>query len=331
MKNFFQNKKVLVAGGTGMVGQKLVPKLINLGAEVYIASLDDNSLVANKVKKFYKKDLLNLDNCIKVCEEKDIVFNLLGVTGSPKQNIDRPASFMVSNLYCALNMLVAAKKNNVKNYLFTSTYGVYAPSNLMKEEDVWKTFPSEHDKFAGWAKRIGELQIEAFSKEYNFESLHVVRPANIYGPYANFDSMNSMVVASLIRKVVDGENPLKVWGDGSAIRDFVYSEDVAEGMIQVVLKKIQKPINIGSGTGISIKELVNTIINSKKIKIKPKVIFDSDKPTGDKVRILDTSFAQREKIFPKKSLQEGIDDTIDWYLKNKNSLEKRYNYFKENN
>ena len=330
MINIFRGKKILVAGGTGLVGQQLVPKLINFGAKVFVASLDDKSLVNHKIENFYNLNLMNLDNCIKITKDKEIVFNLLGVTGSPKINIEKPASFMMSNIYCAINLLMAAQISKVKKYLYTSTYGVYAHSTIMKEDDVWKTFPSENDKFAGWAKRIGELQIEAFKIEYNFESLHIVRPANIYGPYANFDPKNSMVIPSLIRRIIKGENPLFVWGNGTAIRDFIFSADVAEAMIQVMQKKIEKPINIGSGTGISIKELVNTLLSSEIIKKKPKVIFDKTKPTGDKKRILDTSLAKSYGITNKVSLKEGLDKTINWYLNNQSLTHKRFNYFKKN-
>ena len=330
MINIFRGKKILVAGGTGLVGQQLVPKLINFGAKVFVASLDDKSLVNHKIENFYNLNLMNLDNCIKITKDKEIVFNLLGVTGSPKINIEKPASFMMSNIYCAINLLMAAQISKVKKYLYTSTYGVYAHSTIMKEDEVWKTFPSENDKFAGWAKRIGELQIEAFKIEYNFESLHIVRPANIYGPYANFDPKNSMVIPSLIRRIIKGENPLIVWGNGTAIRDFIFSADVAEAMIQVMQKKIEKPINIGSGTGISIKELVNTLLSSEIIKKKPKVIFDKTKPTGDKKRILDTSLAKSYGITNKVSLKEGLDKTINWYLNNQSLTHKRFNYFKKN-
>ena len=331
MTNIFSDKKILVAGGTGLVGQQLVPKLITLGGKVFVASLDDKSLVNNKVEDFYNFDLMNLDNCIKITKDKEIVFNLLGVTGSPKTNIEKPASFMMSNIYCAINLLMAAQISKVKKYLYTSTYGVYGHTQIMKENDVWKTFPSDNDKFAGWAKRIGELQVEAFKIEYDFESLHIVRPANIYGPYANFDPENSMVISSLIRRIIEGENPLVVWGDGSAVRDFIFSEDVANAMIQVMQKKIEKPINIGSGSGISIKELVGTLISSKTIKKKPKVIFDKTKPAGDKMRILDTSLAKSYRITNNISLKEGLDKTINWYLNNQSLTKKRFNYFKKSN
>ncbi len=327
--NFFLNKKILVAGGTGMVGQMLVPKLINYGAKVIVSSMDSKNLCPKGVKKFYKLDLMHLENCIKVTKGVDIVFNLLGVTGSPKINNERPGTFMMSNLYCATNLLMGAQRSKVKHYLYTSTYGVYGPSNLMREKDLWKSSPSEHDKYAGWAKRIGELQIEAYEKEFDFKSLHIVRPANIFGPYANFNPVSSMVVSSLIKKICSKQNPLEVWGDGSAVRDFIYSEDVAEAMISIVKKKITKPINIGSGTGYSIKYLVKTLLNCKNIPQKPKVIFDKSKPQGDKIRILDTSQALKYGIKPRYNLKKALELTVDWYLNNKNSLNRRFNFFKK--
>ena len=328
MKNIFKGKSVLVAGGTGMVGVPLTKKLKQLGAKIFIASLDNISKEQKKIiKKFYKVDLINIQNCIKVTKNKDYVINLLGVTGSPKINYTNPGSFMMSNLYCAVNLLYASQINKVKRYLYTSTYGVYGKKLKMKENNVWKDFPSEHDKYAGWAKRMGELQVEAYSKEFNFEGLYVVRPANIYGPNLNFNPKNSMVVASLIKRVCENENPLIVWGDGSNIRDFIYCDDVASSILKIIQKNITKPINIGSGNGTSIKNLVKMIVNSKYIKNKPKVIFDKTKQSGDKKRVLDTTFAKSKKIVNKTKLKKGIDETIKWYLSNQNIYKKKFNYF----
>ena len=328
--SIFKNKKILVAGGTGMVGQQIIPKLIKDGGKVYVVSMDNKNLVPKKVKKFLKLNMISIKNCLKATKGMDIVFNLLGVTGSPVINNTKPGSFMMSNLYCAINLLYAAEKNKVKRYLYTSTYGVYGKSSVMKENTVWKTFPSEHDKYAGWAKRIGELQIEAYRKEFNFKSLHIVRPANIYGPYVNFNPKNSMVVASLIRRIIGGENPLRVWGDGSNVRDFIHSEDVAEALIMVMKKNIQIPINIGSGKGLSIKDLIFNILKCKNIKIKPKLVFDKSKASGDKKRILDTKLAQKNGIKPKKNIKDGLEETIEWYLKNLTNEKNRFNYFNIN-
>lgn len=281
-----------------------------------------------KIKKFFNIDLSNLKNCIKVTKDIHIVFNLLGITGSPKINIENPASFMMGNINLSLPLLEASRINKVKRYLLTSTYGVYGPSKIMKEDDVWKTFPSDHDKYAGWAKRIAELQIEAYQKEYKFEGLHIVRPGNIFGPYANFNPKNSMVVSSIIKRVIDGENPLKVWGDGKAIRDFIFSKDVATGMLEVVKKNIQVPVNLGSGKGYSIKNLVKSICNSKFVKKKPKIIFDKSKPSGDKIRILCVKRSKKLGVYKITKFQYALDETIKWYIRNKPKTKLRFNYFK---
>ena len=109
-KNNFKNRNVLVAGGTGMVGQALIPKLKKYGAKIYVASMDDKNLSPTGIKKFFKTDLININNCLKVTKNMDCVINLLGITGSPKINFSNPGSFMMSNLYCAVNLLYASEK-----------------------------------------------------------------------------------------------------------------------------------------------------------------------------------------------------------------------------
>ena len=307
--NFFRNKKVLITGGTGMIGKALVASLLKDNADITIVSLDDLEK-KNKDIEIIKKDLREFSDCLNVCKKKDIVFHLAGVKGSPNMTKKKPASFFVPTITFNTNVLEAARRCNVERILYTSSIGVYSPSKVFYEKDLWKTFPSENDKFAGWAKRMGELQAESYKIEYGLSNISIVRPANIYGPYANFDPENSMVIASLIRRIFNGENPLVVWGNGTAIRDFIFSEDVANAMLDVMQKKIEKPINIGSGTGVSVKKLVNTILTNPLIKRKPKVIFDRSKPSGDKKRILDTKLAKSYGIKNKVSLEEGLARTI---------------------
>ena len=144
-----------------------------------------------------------------------------------------------------------------------------------------------------------------------------------------FDDKNSMVVASLIKKFCNNTGEVKIWGDGSPIRDFIYSKDVARMMIDVVEKEISEPINLGSGDGVSISELVDVILNSKHIINKPKIEYEKDKPMGDKIRVLNTQLAKDNSIFPKTSLKDGIDETIEWYLKNINSVDLKFNAFNQ--
>jgi GDP-L-fucose synthase len=205
--------------------------------------------------------------------------------------------------------------------------GVYAPAEVFYEDDVWKTFPSENDRFAGWAKRMGELQAEAYKIEYGAENIVIVRPANVYGPFDNFDTNNAMVIPSLIKRALDGENPLVVWGDGSPIRDFIFAKDVAMGMVLAFEKNAPTPVNLGSGIGVSIKEIVEIIIGN--MERKPKVVWDSSKPSGDKKRLMDITRAKTIGFVPQVSIEQGIKETMDWYLKNKNIVDKRYNVFTE--
>ncbi len=274
-KNFFKNKEVLVTGGTGMIGYQLVKLLLECESKVTVVSLDEGTGY-DKVK-FIKSDLRNFENCLEVTKNKDIVFHLAGVKGSPKMTSEKPASFLVPTLMFSINMMEAARRNKIENYLFTSSVGVYEPKEVLREEDVWKSFPSPNDRFAGWAKRICELQAESYEIQYKWNKISIVRPANVYGPFDNFDIDNAMVIPSLIKKAVENDS-LIVWGDGTPIRDFIYSEDVARGMMFAVQKNIIEPINLGSGNGYQIKEIAETIIKilNKKNKIIPLGSKDAD-------------------------------------------------------
>lgn len=326
--NIFKDKKVLVTGGTGLIGRPLVDILIKAGAMVKIASLDDPSR-AHPQAEFIQVDLTQFDNCMRVCEGMDYVFNLVGIKGSPAMTAKKPASFFVPTILFDTNMMEAARRSKVERYLFTSSVGVYSPAEVFYEDDVWKTFPSENDRFAGWAKRMGELQAQAYKIEYGWDKISIVRPANVYGPYDNFDPANAMVIPSLIKRALDGENPFVVWGDGSAIRDFINAKDVARGMMLTMESGATEPINLGSGEGVSIKKIVEIIIGN--MKIKPEVIWDISKPSGDKKRLLDISRAKTLLGFePKISIEEGIKEAMDWYAENKNTADKRYNVFTEN-
>ncbi len=324
--SFYKDKKVLVSGGTGMIGRQLVELLIKSGAKVRIASLDDPSR-AHPEAEFIRVNLMDINNCLKACEGMDFVFHLAGIKGSPKMTKEKPASFFVPTLLFNTNMMEAARQSGVKRYLFTSTIGVYAPAEIFHEDDVWKTFPSENDKFAGWAKRMGELQAESYKIEHGWDKVAIVRPANTYGPYDNFDPENAMVIPSLIKRALDGENPLAVWGDGTPIRDFVHAKDVARGMLIALEKCPGYPINLGSGRGYSVKEIVE-IITSNMDK-KPEIVWDTTKPSGDKKRLMDISKAKSIGWEPEMSLEQGIKETMEWYKNHKDIVNKRYNVFTE--
>ena len=323
--NFYKKKEILVTGGTGMIGVHLVQNLKDFGAKVTVASLDNIKPIRGV--KYIKADLRNLDNCLKVTKNKNIVFHLAGIKGSPLMAKTKPASFFVPTLQFSLNMMEAAFRNKIENYLFTSSIGVYSPAKKFKEDSVWKTFPSENDKYAGWAKRICELQSEVYEIQYKWNKISVVRPANVYGPYDNFDERNAMVIPSLISRALRSKKKLSVWGNGSNIRDFIYADDVARAMIFILKKEINYPVNIGSGKGVSIKEIVEKI--NKNLSKPLEIEWSTNKILGDKIRVMDNTKLKKIGFSEFTSLEKGINKTINWYKKNLSQSTLRYNSFTE--
>src|SRR5687768_15389614 len=138
--SFYKDKKILVTGGTGLIGRPLVEILVKQGADVDIVSLDDPSRAPEGVK-FVKADLREFSNCMDACRGKEIVFHLAGIKGSPVLNQKQPASFFVPTITFNTNIMEAARRQGVSSFLYTSTVGVYAPAEVFYEDDVWKTFP----------------------------------------------------------------------------------------------------------------------------------------------------------------------------------------------
>jgi len=301
-----KNKNVLVTGGGGMVAQQLVRLLKEEGSNVTTVDLPTSGVPAD-----LQGDLRDRSFCKEIVKGQEIVFNLAGLKGSPQRVLEAPGSFSVPQVQFGANMAEISFNSDIEWYLYTSSYGVYAESDIMKEDDVWKTFPSENDWYPGWAKRMGELNVEAYMKEKGFNNCSIVRPANVYGPYDNaiFDEW-AMVVPSLIRKGYN-DDMLEVWGDGSPIRDFIYSEDVARGMLHMVKNKVSEPVNLGSGAGVTIKEVAEIIADYFGKEIE----WDITKPMGDMKRIMSTERAESYGLNPQISLKDGIIKTIEWYEK----------------
>ncbi|KGG16333.1 MULTISPECIES: NAD-dependent epimerase/dehydratase family protein [unclassified Prochlorococcus] len=318
---------VLVTGGTGMIGRYLVELLVRDSHNVTVASLDGQEL-CHPNAKFKQLDLRDINNCIEACEEIEEVYHLAGVKGSPKMCREQPADFFVPTITFSLNMMEAARRAGVKKYLYTSSVGVYHPAEIFKEDDVWSTFPSENDRFAGWAKRMGELQADAYRIQYqNSSSIYsIVRPGNVYGRYDNFDPENAMVIPSLIARLYKGENPLKVWGDGCPIRDFVHASDVARAMKYVMDNNIQEPVNVSSGNPTTIKNVVEEVIrNFHNVSYE----FTESTFQGDNKRLMDVSRLKSKGWNPLITLEDGIADTVKWFKEEGYLGYKRYNSFKE--
>lgn len=319
----FEGRNTLVTGGTGLIGRQVVDILVEAGSRVKSVSLD--KLELNPKAEYIRADLTDFCVCRDITKGMDFVFHIAGVKGSLEVTKTKPASFFVPLLMFNTNILEACRVNKVKKAVYTSSIGAYANSELFKEDAGAEGPPM--DMFPGWAKRMAELQVEAYRIQYGLDNFAVVRPCNVYGPGDNFDPQNAMVIPSLISRIYDKEDPLVIWGDGSAVRDFAYSRDIAEGLILALYHGTGKGfLNLGSGKGVSVKELVETLRSFLDFNYK----FDAAKPSGFPKRVMDISLARKSLGYePQISLAEGLKLTWEWFVKNRDEYLKRKNYFQE--
>jgi len=319
----FTRKNVLITGGTGLIGRQIVDILCDAGANVKIVSLDRIN-INGKAEHIYG-DLTSFEFCKDVTKGMDFVFHVAGIKGSIEVTKAKLASFFVPLLMFNTNVLEACRVNKVQKVVYTSSIGAYSSAEVFKESENLEGPPM--DMYPGWAKRMAEMQIQAYKIQYNLDNFAVVRPCNVYGPGDNFDPENAMVIPSLMYRIYHKENPVKIWGDGTAIRDFAYSKDVAEGVILALYHGTKSSfVNLGSGSGVSIRELVETL----RSFLDFNYVFDTSKPSGFPKRVMDISLAKKLIDYnPTTSLLDGLKETWDWYLKNQDEYLKKKNYFKE--
>jgi GDP-L-fucose synthase len=319
----FVGRNVVVIGGTGLIGRQVVNILCSFGAKVKIVSLD--KIIVNEKAKHVFGDITNFEFCKDITKDIDFVFHLAGIKGSIEVTKKKPASFFVPLLMMNTNILEACRINKVQKVVYTSSIGAYASAEVFKETENLDGPPM--DMFPGWAKRMAELQVQAYKIQYNLDNFSIVRPCNVYGPGDNFDPENAMVIPSLMYRIYHKEDPVVVWGDGSAIRDFAYSRDVAEGIILALHYGTKSHfVNLGSGKGYYIKELVETLNSFINFNYE----FDTTKPSGFPKRVMDISLAKELIHYnPTTSLLEGLKKTWNWYVQNQDEHLKKKNYFKE--
>lgn len=318
---FWENKKVLVTGGAGFIGSHVVENLVKRGAAVTVldnlqnGSRENLSTVLNRIK-FIKGDCVNLKQATQACQGNAIVMNLAARVGGIEYNRTHQATMMKDNLLIGTVMLEAAQKAGVERFLVVSSACVYPHSCSIPtpESEGFDDEPESTNGGYGWAKRMAEKLGEYYSKEFGMK-VGIIRPYNCYGPRDHFDPEMSHVIPALIKRVFDGEKPVKAWGTGSQTRAFLYVEDLAEGMILAIEKHpVPDPINLGTEEEISIRDLIHKIINISGVKTKIK--FDSTKPDGSLRRNSDNTKAVNIIGFsPKINLDAGLLKTIKWYKK----------------
>jgi len=319
----FKNTNALITGGTGLIGRQVVKMLCDAGAHVRVVSLD--RLNVDNRAMHVLGDLTDFSLCRDLTKGMDFVFHLAGIKGSIEVTKSRPASFFVPLLMFNTNVLEACRINKVRKVVYTSSIGAYSSAEVFREDENLDGAPM--DMFPGWAKRMAELQTRAYREEYGLENFAVVRPCNVYGPGDNFDPKNAMVIPTLMYRIFKREDPVVIWGDGSAVRDFAFSRDVAEGVVLALCHGTGGGfVNLGSGTGVSIRELVETLRSFLPFNYE----FDASKPSGFPRRVMDISRA-RELIGynPATSLIDGLKETWEWFVENQDEYLKKKNYFKE--
>ena len=319
----FVGRNAVVTGGTGLIGRQIVDMLCNVGANVKIVSLD--KIKVNDKAEHVFGDLTSFEFCKEITKDVDFVFHLAGIKGSIEVTKKKPASFFVPLLMMNANVLEACRINKVQKVVYTSSIGAYASAEVFKETENLDGPPM--DMFPGWAKRMAELQIQTYKIQYNLDNFSIVRPCNVYGPGDNFDPNSAMVIPSIMYRIYHKEDPVLIWGDGCAIRDFAYSRDVAEGIILALYYGTRSRfVNLGSGIGYSIKELVETLHSFIDFNYK----FDTTKPSGFPKRVMDISLAKKLiRYNPTTTLLDGLKETWNWYVKNQDEYLNKKDYFKE--
>lgn len=306
--SFWHNKRVMVTGGGGFLGQHVVRKLEQRGATDIF------------VPHSARYDLRTIDGVDRALADSlpDIIIHLAAVVGGIGANRENPGKFFYENAIMGIQLMEQARKANVEKFVTIGTvcsYPKYTPVPF-REDDLWNGYPEETNAPYGIAKKALLVQGQAYRQQYGFNSIYLI-PVNLYGPGDNFDPASSHVIPALITKCVDardnGDSTIDVWGSGAASREFIYVEDAAEGITLATEQyNCAEPVNLGVGQEISIRDLVMLI--ARLTGFEGDIIWDRGKPDGQPRRALDVSRAREAFGFSSStSFEDGIKATIDWY------------------
>ena len=306
---FWDNKRVLLSGGAGFLGSFVYENLTDL------RNVDRERI---RIPRSKDLDLRKWDDCLKAVRDVDIVIHLAAKVGGIGFNRKYPGTLFYDNAIMGIQLMEAARQEAVEKFVVVGTVCAYPKHTPVpfKEEDLWIGFPEETNAPYGIAKKMLLVQAQAYRTQYGFDAIYLL-PVNLYGPRDNFHPEHSHVIPAMIQKVVEakqaGQERITLWGTGTATREFLYVEDAAEGILLAAEKYGKSdPVNIGSGSEISIRDLAQLI--SRLADFHGEIVWDVTKPDGQPRRMLDTSRAYEEFGFrAKTSLTEGLKKTIDWY------------------
>ena len=251
-----------------------------------------------------------------------MVFHLAARVGGIGANRANPGLFLFDNAMMGLHVIEEARLANAKKVVVAGTicaYPKFAPVPF-READLWNGYPEETNAPYGVAKKLLLVQAQAYREQYGLDTV-MLFPVNMYGPRDNFDLQTSHVIPAMIRKFLvakeQGAASVTLWGDGTPTREFIYVEDAAEGMVLAGESyDSSEPVNLGSGTEISIAELAHVI--QKAVGFTGTIVWDTSQPNGQPRRRLDVSLAKERFGFTAKtSFADGLARTVAWYLENR--------------
>lgn len=310
--SFVKGKNILVAGGTGLVGANLTRRLVDAGANVLSTYFSREPIF---LKEYYKRfDFTQFEDCVSATNGMDYVVICAAHISGVKTMKDNPTTSILPNLKINAGLLESCSLNKVERVVFISSSTVYQEADYpIREEELDLNKPT-YDFYlgVGWMNRYIEQLCRFYYKKRGLE-IGILRPTNIYGPYDNFDDERSHVIPALIKRALKKENPYIVWGNGYAVRDFIYIEDFVEDLLNILNGYcLCDPVNVGNGGPTNIRTAVEVILDVCGHNVTP--IYDEIKPDSISYRMLNT--AKSESLFGKTkrtAFRAGIQRTVDWY------------------
>lgn len=316
---FPDNSLFLVTGGAGFIGTNLCEAILNLGYRV--RCLDDLStgkqenvdlLINNENYEFIKGDIKDFDTCLKACEGVDYVLNQ-AAWGSVPRSIEMPLFYCANNIQGTLNMLEAARQNNVKKFVYASSSSVYGDEpNLPKKEGREGNLLSPY----ALTKRCDEEWAKQYTKHYGLDT-YGLRYFNVFGRRQSPDGAYAAVIPKFIKLLLKGETPT-INGDGRQSRDFTYIENVIEANLKACAAPHEaagEAFNIAYGGREYLIDIYNGLTEALGVDAQPN--FGPDRPGDIKHSNADISKAKELLGYdPEWSFERGIKAAIDWYREN---------------
>lgn len=309
---------ILVTGAGGFIGSHLVTYLKNKGYWVRGADLKYPEYSTTVADEFYKTDLRYEYNCNSVVKNIDWVFNLAADMGGIGYITSYHSNIVRNNSLINMNMLEAARKNNIYKFLFSSSACVY-PQYLQRSEDVTPlkesdAFPADAEPGYGWEKLFTELACEYYRKDYGLQT-RIVRFHNVYGPEGTYDGGKEKAPAAICRKVAKAKfrknKSIVIWGDGKQTRSFMHVDDCVEGIHRLMLSDYYNPLNLGTDRLISINELTDIICDIAGITLEKEYNYNA--PQGVRGRNSDNTLLKEVLDWqPSIPLEKGLIGTYKW-------------------